>query len=126
MESSNACQVISNAEALGVLAMSNKRLKSIACTLPKERRHEVKWVVSRCARYLQTGTADPVTATRVLDALAAVDPPLPHLTRLKLLNARADSIVGVYLADDNVVDQAGIAEVIAAAWAGTPGTSSTT
>ena len=117
MEINNACQVISNAEALGVLQMSTKRLKSLSCTLPKERRHEVKWVVSRCARYLATGTADPMTATRVLDALATVSPPLPQLTKLKLLNARADTIVGVYLADDTVSDQAGVAEVIANAWA---------
>jgi hypothetical protein len=114
MDARDACQVISNTEALGVLTTASKRLRSSSCTLPKDRRNEVKWVVARCARYL-SGAADPITATRVLDALASVNPPLPPLTKLKLLNAQADNEVAVYLADETVDNRKEVASLISEA-----------
>ena len=110
----DTCQVVSNAEALSVLASASKRLRSASCTLGRERRAEARWVVSKCARHI-SDAADPATAARVLRALEAQGH--PPLTRLKLLNAKATTVVGVFLADDSVVDQAAAAEAVAKAWA---------
>ncbi len=111
-------QVLTDTEALAVVQLAGARLRSAACTLPKDRRGDVKWVASKVSQYLE-GSADPATARRVLGALAGL--PLPELTKVKLLNARATTEIAAFLADSDMqVEAAEVAAVIEAAWAAPP------
>ncbi len=111
-------QVLTDTEALAVVQLASQRLRSAACTLPKDRRGDVKWVTSKVSQYLE-GSADPATARRVLAGLARL--PLPELTKVKLLNARATTEIAAFLADSEMqVEAAEVAGVIEAAWAAPP------
>ena len=115
-------QVLTDTEALAVVQLAGARLRSAACTLPKDRRGDVKWVTGKVAQYLD-GSADPATARRALAALASL--PLPELTKVKLVNARATTEIAAFLADSDMqVEAADVADVLAAAWAGGGGGSS--
>ena len=109
-----ACQVITNAEALAVVQLSSKRLKSASCTMARDRRTEVRWTVSKTARYL-AGAADVATAARVSDALAALG--VEPQARVMLINAKADTEIGAFLAaPECLVDSAVLAEAVEKAW----------
>ena len=112
---SSYVQVLTDTEALAVVQLAGQRLRSASCTLPKDRRGDVKWVTSKVSQYLD-GSADPATARRVLASLASL--PLPELTKVKLVNARATTEVAAFLAEpDMQAEAAEVAEVIARAWA---------
>ncbi len=112
-------QVLTDTEAQAVAYLANQRVRSSACTIQESlRRNDVRWVTSRVCHYLE-GSADPPTARRVLASLASL--PLPELTKVKLLNARARTEIGAFLAEpDMPLEAAEVAEVIDAAWAAAP------
>ena len=111
-------QVLTDTEALAVVQLAGARLRSTTCTLPKDRRGDVKWVTGKVAHYLE-GSADAATARRALAALGGL--PLPELTKVKLVNARATTEIAAFLADSDMqVEAAEVAAVIEAAWAAPP------
>ena len=112
-------QVLTDTEALAVVQLAGQRLRSAACTLPRDRRGDVKWVAAKVSQYLE-GSADPATARRVLLALSSL--PLPELTKVKLLNARATTEIAAFLADSDMqVEAVEVAQVIEGAWAAAAG-----
>ena len=108
-------QVVSNAEALLVVQECLQRLRSSHCSITKEdgRRREVQFVVQRARNYV-SGAADPATAARVVAALEGEG--LSNLVKLKLLNARATTEIGAFLAEPELPDPARVAAVVASAW----------
>jgi hypothetical protein len=107
-------QLLSDTEAYAICAAAKQRLANAGCSMPKERRVEVKWAVTRCGKYLEDAPS-PVVAKRVLDVLGGMG--LSEMVRLKLLNARATTEVAAFLADpEGVHDPLGAAEAIAGAW----------
>lgn len=120
-----ACQLLSNGEALAVVTLAQKRLRSPACTIPKERRKEVTWTVTKAAKHL-SGAADVAATARVLDALAGAG--VDALARLQLVNSKAVTEFGAYLVnpDYTAQDPAALAAIVAKALPAPPNDVSST
>ena len=75
-------------------------------------------MVARCRNFVSSA-ADPATAARVIAALDGAG--VPNLSKVKLLNAKADTDIKAFLADGTLENPGEVAKLVAAAWTGGEG-----